>query len=194
MTIRVDAIVLKSTPHQESGLLLQLFTLELGFIHAIGTPSKIAPSFSITPLMEGAFFIKKSRSELFKIVDLHIFRLNQPIKENWSKLKVASDFLNLIRKTQIGFKPSPPLFHLFSLFLKELNETNFPFHLMAAFYLKVMRYEGLFDIEDLAEKTTILTEKIIALAFSKQFEKFYEVGLTEGEADVIKRYCLELFH
>jgi DNA repair protein RecO len=195
--IETKAIVLKSTPFDESSKIVHLFTQDLGIISAVVkkiSEKRLDLIQATTPLFEGKFHLKKTQSDLHKVIDISAISYHHLIKEDFYLLKSSFDILQLILKTQIKNRPLPLLYQLTSVYLNEFEKTEAKQHLLLSFYLKFLRHEGLFDLEHFCEGLTFDPTVIKILCYSTKFEEMYQIFLDEKTTEEIFSRFSSIIH
>ena len=72
-------------------------------------------------------------------------------------------------------KEASTIFHLTKVYLQALKSSNNTDGLLVSFYLKILRYEGLFSLEDFPYLDIQKKEDLIILAGSRQFESIASI-------------------
>lgn len=176
MTTTTKAIVLKSSPFDETGKIISLLSEDLGIIRCLikAIPAKRLDLIHCsTPFFEGVFQLNKGRNDLYKFIDCTAISYHHGIKNDLERLKTGFELLQFIANSQISNKPIPLIYKLLSKLLAELAVTKSPPLLAIIFYLKILRHEGIFHAFHFCEKTTLDPDKIQLTANSLKFEEIY---------------------
>ncbi len=187
--IETKAIVLNSTPFEESGKILTLLTKDFGMVSAVikTIPDKRLDLVQAsTPLFSGLFHLRKGRTDLFKIFEASALHYHHIIKQDLTRLKCSIDMMKVIIQTQIKNKPIPLLYQLLTSFLIELEKSKNPELITSTFFLKFLRHEGLLNLDYFCDNTDLNIEKLEHLALSLKFEEMYVIDLTKNEIEKIK--------
>ncbi|NBO24942.1 MAG: DNA repair protein RecO [Chlamydiae bacterium] len=182
--LQTKGLVLKASPFQDSGKILQVLTKDFGIISILikSIPEKRLDLIQTsTPLYEGLFYLKKGSMDLYKLIETSPLNYHHELKENFSLLKSAVEILQLIAKTQPKNKPLPLLYELTSIYLNELRHCLNLKNLLSSFYLKFLRHEGLFNLDYFSEKTLVDREKLTLMSYALKFEAIYGIELSETE-------------
>ena len=138
------AIVLRSAYLKEQQKILTLFSEQFGVISlVIQKRAKQAHCLS-EPFCEGEFFFWPGSSDLKKYHDGSILDLHLGLRNQLGYLKTASAMAKAISTSQMPEKASLPIYALFSSFLKQIPRFPLQETLLTCFYLKILRYEGLY--------------------------------------------------
>lgn len=149
-TDTTKAIVLRSIPFKDNQRILTLFSESLGLVSMIVkglSPKKAFLSSLTEPLCEAEWVYVKGTSDLLKFHDGSILNMHLVLREQYSYLQTAMEMSQAILQTQLPEKSSPQLYALFSSFLKQVSHFSSPSNLLASFYLKLLKHEGLFNTD-----------------------------------------------
>lgn len=182
----MEAIVLKSTPYQESGRVISLFTKTHGILSAIAPrigKKNVSLTNILSPLSHSHFELTRGKSDLHKINDASLISSFLPIRENLDRLTAASSILQTLSKTQLPEKPATPLFNLLILYLTRLQTSKNPKALSLSFQIKLLRYDGLFPSKK--EDSPILLKEeewtsLISLGFLRSFEELETITTSDA--------------
>lgn len=147
MNKRTEGIILKSTPFQDYDRILTLFSPEQGLIKLIlkgsSKPSSLPPSL----LTRAEFVYTKGKSDLYKCNEVHAIDQHLAIRNSLESLTAACEMAQAILSTQFPEKASPHLYELYLRYLKHIPALD-PGVLTTSFWLKVLRHEGLFKVQE----------------------------------------------
>ena len=189
MTITTKAIVLKSSPFDETGKIICLLSEDFGIIRCLikTIPAKrLDLIHNSTPFFEGIFQMTKGRNDLYKFVDCSTISYHHSLKNDLERLKTGFELLQFIASTQISNKPIPLIYKLLSKLLAELATTKNPPLLAIVFYLKILRHEGIFHPLHFCEDNSLDPEKIQSTANSLKFEEIYALNWNPDEMALAK--------
>ena len=142
----IEGIVIGGIPFREKDLIVQLFSPKgvLSLFVAGGakvTKTSIAPS----PLMRIECLLVPSQRGMAKAKEISLIDGYLRLRDTLPRLTCALEIIQAIKKTQLEQKPSEQLYKLTQSFLEALK-TQAPGILLASFYLKLLRHEGLFAL------------------------------------------------
>ncbi|MBM3200883.1 MAG: DNA repair protein RecO [Chlamydiae bacterium] len=148
--ITLRTILLK----EDDQRIVTLFTREMGIasfvakkIDAKDQTKKILTSL----LIKAEFVLSKTKSDLCKLIEGKIEDPYLHLRENLASLQAAGKMANAILLTQLPGRPQKKLFDLLAAYLQALKQFPYPETLLASFYLKLLRYEGLLPVFDECE-------------------------------------------
>lgn len=147
----LKAIVVKAIPFKENQKIVTLFSENLGIVSMIlkGISSKNSHNLPFTQsFCEADFLVSKKNSELLIFQEGAILDLHLSLRNNLSSLQTAFSLINTIFRSQIPGKSSPELYMLLSSFLKQIPLFNNHETLLGCFYLKMMKYEGVYSPQE----------------------------------------------
>lgn len=139
-----QALVLQILPFQDEHLIVTLFTHRLGLIKTlIKYRRKVQPPTLLEPLSWGEFTLYKQKSDLYHfregtLLDNHFF-----LRTHLSILQAAGKMISALLKTQLPEKPAGALLALILSFFQLLPIAENPQSIVAIFYLKLLKHEGL---------------------------------------------------
>jgi len=195
MAVTTQAIVLKSSPFDESGRIITLLSEQLGICTAVirAIPSnRIDWVHASSPFFEGIYTLKKGRSDLYTFVDCSVHSYHQGLRTDYLKMKCGLEMLKSISHFQIPQQPAPALYLLVSCFIKELSLSPHPLLLVIAFHFKLLRYEGIFNARYFCEGNAWDPATIEKIATSLKFEEIYQAGSCLLEVEAVHQH-LKLF-
>lgn len=145
----IEGIVIKSLPYQDNKRIFSLFT-EKGLLSFITDVKDSRPETLLvcSPLSKGEYVFAESKGGWKKIQDssLNFSYLN--FKSSYPLLDSASLCLKAIASSQLENKPAPLLYHLLKIYLEKIQEFQDPYIIASSFFLKVLRFEGLFSLDE----------------------------------------------
>jgi DNA repair protein RecO (recombination protein O) len=145
---KTEGIVLRSQEFKEHHRIITLFSPQ-------GLISLIVKSVSrkntrllalTTPFSYGEFIYHQGRSELFRLHDGTVFDAHLILRQSLKSLQTAGALANAILSSQMAGKPAPALFLLYKSYHKQVPCFDDPAPLLASFYLKLLKHEGLLSI------------------------------------------------
>jgi DNA repair protein RecO (recombination protein O) len=167
------ALVLRSLFFKDNQKILTLFSESFGLISLVmkGCSAPFKGSLS-QPFCEAEFFFTKGSSDLRKYQDGSIIDLHLPLRNKLSYLKTASSMIKAVLTSQLPEKHSPHLYALISSFLKQVPLFSFQETLLACFYLKFLRHEGLYHKDCTLPSISLEEQQILAkLAYLQSFDE-----------------------
>ncbi|MBS0626630.1 MAG: DNA repair protein RecO [Verrucomicrobia bacterium] len=157
-----SAIILRSIPFKDHQKIVTAFSKDLGLISIIvkGLSSK---KFFKLPFCESfceaELVLSKKRGDLFTLNDGSILNLHLPLRQELRYLYTASSLTKAVLDSQLPEKPSALLYTLLSMCLHQIPTFPCLNTLLACFYLKTLKNEGIFPffseepfLETLSEK------------------------------------------
>ena len=166
------SIVLRSLFFKDNQKMITLFSERFGLISLVmkGCSAPLKTSLS-EPFCEAEFFFTKGSSDLRKYQDGAIIDLHLSLRNKLCYLKTASTMTKAFLSSQMPEKPSPHLYALFSSFLKQIPGFAFQETLLACFYLKFLRHEGLYHEKCKLPSLSLEDTKTLAkIAYLQSFE------------------------
>jgi len=189
------AIVLRSQILKEHQKILTLFSEQFGVISLILQKRSKQSSCLSEPFCEGEFFFWLGSHDLKKYHDGSILDLHLGLRTQLSFLKTASCMAKAISASQIPEKASSPIYALFSAFLKQIPRFPTPGALLTCFYLKILRYEGLYhkdcDMLDISKQDKEHLDKI---AYVQNFDALKEKEIDPSLFSYIERFFFQHLH
>ena len=169
-----EGITLQTTPFQETGFIIQLFTKEFGIHPFIYKQKKSAKKAPLSPLLKIEGLTKPSSKDLWPCYEIHILSSFQSIRLNMEKLKMASFFFSFLKKYIPQKTPSPFFYHLIDSHLTALNEAKSPFVIGSSFLLKFYASEGMLDKTCCPEEDTLLHNDVSLLCVMENMKSVFE--------------------
>lgn len=142
-----QALVLQTLPFQDEHIIVTLFTNRLGLIKAlVKNRRKAQPPSLLEPFSLGEFTLYKQKSELYHfregaLIENHLF-----LRKNLFTLQAAGKMVSAVLKTQFPEKPGDSLLALLLCFFQLLNNCPTPQGILAIFYLKLLKHEGVLQL------------------------------------------------
>jgi len=149
-TEKTEGIVLRSQDYKERDRLITLFTPE-GLLSLIvkGISRKNSRLLSLTtPFCHGEYLYRVGSSELFRFQDGSILDDGLTLRSKLSHLQTAGSLAQAILSSQMPKKDSPALFALYRSYQKQIPSFSDGAPLLASFYLKLLKHEGLLHLSD----------------------------------------------
>jgi DNA repair protein RecO (recombination protein O) len=145
---KTEGIVLRSQDYQERHRIITLFSPQ-GLISLIvkGISHKNARLLTLTtPFSYGEYIYRQGRSDLFHFYDGTVLDDHFDLRQNLRSLQTAGALANAILSSQMTGKPAPALFVLYKSYHKQICSFDDSSPLLASFYLKLLKHEGLLSI------------------------------------------------
>ncbi len=147
--ITTPAIILRSIPFKDHQKIVTAFSKDLGMISMIikGLSSKklfkrpFCESFCEVELV-----LTKRQGDLFTFHEGSITNLHLPLRDHLHCLYTASSMVKAILESQLPEKPAPLLYALFSTCLHQIPTFLCQNTLLACFYVKILKHEGIFSL------------------------------------------------
>ena len=153
--ITTPAIVLRSIPFKDHQKIVTVFSKELGMISMIVKGLSSKKLFKLPfceSFCEVELVLSKKQGDLFTFHEGSIINLHLPLRDQLSQLYTASSMAKAILESQLPEKPAPLLYALFSICLHQVPIFFCQNTLLACFYLKILKHEGIFSL--CSEETT----------------------------------------
>jgi DNA repair protein RecO (recombination protein O) len=145
---KTEGIVVRSQDYKERHRIITLFTPE-GLLSLIvrGISRKNTRLLSLTSLFcLGEYLYVKKRSELLSLRDAALLDEHLSLRDSLASLQTAGALANAILTSQMPGKPSPALYLLYKLYHRQVPHFADPSVLLASFYLKLLKHEGLLHL------------------------------------------------
>lgn len=173
--------MLRGLPFQDYDRILTAFSPHAGLMTLIikGANKPQSVAFPINLLTRAEFVYTKSKSDMFKCVEAHIIDLHLCVREHLVRMEAACDMAQAVLHTQMPQAASPALYDLMVRYLKHIDQIGDPHVLAASFRLKVLRHEGLFDMQQdngAFHEDEFMT--VAQLAHCRTFAQLSEIALT----------------
>lgn len=187
-----SAIILRAIPFKDHQKILTAFSKELGIISIIikGLSSKKNSKLHLcAPFCEVELVLSKNKGDIFTFHEGSVINLHLPLRDQLSCLHTASSMVNAILESQMPEKPAPLLYSLLSLSLEQIPKFLCQNTLLACFYLKVLKHEGLFCPEMTANAISNKDKENLTTISS--VKNFYVLREIRTSLEIIKK--IELF-
>ena len=148
-TTRLEGIILHTLPVKDWDLLITVFTSEYGVVklyYKRGQSIKRKKGALTSPLTCAEFICRKGNSDLIPLSEISIIDIHIELRNTLECLEYSCDWLKLIRSSQLPGKPAPGLYQLLKTFLRVLPDFPNPQALHACFQLKLLKHEGLIEL------------------------------------------------
>jgi DNA repair protein RecO (recombination protein O) len=145
---KTEGIVLRSQDYKERHRIITLFSPQ-GLISLIvrGISRKNACLLTLTtPFTHGEYLYRQGRSDLLQFHDGTLLDDHLILRQNLKSLQAAGSLASAILTSQMTGKPAPALFLLYKSYHKQVSQFDDPAPLLASFYLKLLKHEGLLSI------------------------------------------------
>ncbi len=103
--------------------------------------------------------LSKKNGDLYTFHEGSIIDLHLPLRDNLRHLYTASSMTRAILDSQLPEKPAPLLYSLFSICLHQIPTFLCQNTLLACFYLKILKHEGVFSLLSEDPETKALSEE-----------------------------------
>ncbi len=156
-----EAVVLKSVQYRDHQRIITLLTRHHGIVsaHARRISQKDLKMHNLcSPLCYGEYILSKGAKDLYHLYDGHTIDTHHDVRGSFDHLSVACELLNLLARTQLPGKPSPPLFAMLLGYLNALKTSGEPHALELSFALKLLKHEGLYDSSKIPKELHPLAE------------------------------------
>jgi len=144
--LKTEGLILRSIPFKDYDQILTLYTPGHGLISAIvkaARSQKRGLSSAISPLNRVDLVFKKGKQELHSCRELSVLNHHLFLREKSDSIRVACEFAQAIRTSQLPEKPSPELYTLLIKMIERIPDSKSLSSLLTAFRLKVVRHDGL---------------------------------------------------
>lgn len=138
MFIQEEALVLKNAPFEEGAFLIDLFCEHTGLVKLFVKGARPA----LEPFTKIACVLQKGRGELYYLKEFSVLE-RLPKERTPAILEVSYRLYEAL----LGASRDEKLYALYKAFLENLHLAHKPRNLLASFYLKILRHEGLFTSE-----------------------------------------------
>lgn len=190
----MEGIVLKSTPFEDSGRILTLYTEKEGLLNLI--VRKVGQKdFSLRNILSvlslSEFHIHKGSGDLFRLQDASLVDCFLEIRNQLEKLTLAGGMLRQVAKMQLPLKPSPLLFKLLKAYLIHMKSSTNPAPLYFSFSLKHLLHEGLFPHERELSPIPLTIEEwdlVLTLCSAKHFTSLSPLQIPETLKDKLNEF------
>ncbi len=141
---KTEGIVLRSQEYKERERIITLFTPHgvLSLIVKGVSPKRTHLLALTTPFCHGEYHFLRGRSELMRFQDGTVLNEHLVLRGNLEWLRTAGALSQAIMRSQLPGKAAPQLFELYKAYHGHVCRVNPPQALLASFYLKLLRHEG----------------------------------------------------
>jgi DNA repair protein RecO (recombination protein O) len=163
MEEKVEAIVLKSIPFQDSHRIITIFSKEMGLlsliVKKISSPHLLALT---SPFCLGEFLFKRGRGELFSFQDGTLLDSLSFLRNDFASIASASRMGKAILDSHLPQSLASQLYPLFLSYLRQLPAFDKKENLVSSFFLKMLLHEGLLH---LSSSCNVCKEKAASYLF-----------------------------
>jgi DNA repair protein RecO (recombination protein O) len=191
MEERAEGIVLRSLDYKERERIITVLTKEMGIISLIAKRMTQGRSHLValtTPFTHAEFLFRKGRSELMPLIDGTLLSEHRELRSSYASLQSAGQLLQMILLSQFPGKPAPALYALLLAYLGHLPTSKNRAGLASSFFLKLLKHEGLFPIENPGFSPTEW-ETVQILVATTSFAKLRELPVAEPLCAKIQKFC-----
>ena len=145
---KIEGIVLRSQDYKERHRIITLFSPH-GLISLIvkSISRKNARLLALTtPFSHGEYVCHQGRSELWNFQDGTLLNDHLALRQSLKSLQAAGALASAILASQMAGKPAPALFALYRSYHRQVTQFEDPEPLLASFYLKLLKHEGLLSV------------------------------------------------
>lgn len=172
---KTEGIVLKAMDYKERHRIITLFTPQ-GLMSLIvrGISRKNARLLSLTtPFCLGEYLYRKGSSELMGFRDGSIIDDHLGLRQELKSLQVAGALANAILTSQMPGKSAPSLYALYKSYHKQIPHFSDPHILLASFYLKLLKHEGLLMLRSQEETSSVFCESESLYSMKDALSEFH---------------------
>lgn len=166
---RTEGIILQSLNFRDYDRILTVYTTEEGLIKlivkGINRPGK---QLAGTPLTCAEFIYTKGNSDLYKCIELSSLNPLLKLRQSLETLESASDSVQAILKSQMPQVSAPMLYQLLLWTLNQIPNVKDPHLLSTSFRLKLLRHEGLLNINYFCTQCSMALE-VLHLSSGESF-------------------------
>lgn len=217
---RIEGIVVKTIDYQEYDKILHVFTPSDGMRSLIAKRARHHRSRGVLaafPFLHAQFVFECPEKQLPVCREISPIAHYLELRENSGRLSDACKMASLLYGALLPGKQAPLLFALFKSYLDRTVETQGSRSLVASFYLKLLRHEGVFTLplccaecgcetagfyassegffcaSHTFERTLFFSpleaEMLYLLMYSRQFLPILQTSIDEGFFERIERLC-----
>lgn len=148
MSVITFGIVLQNQPAQKNDLKITLFSPHglLVVFAKHGQSLNCEYREALQPLTLGLFSLYTSKTNTYYLQSAELKTFFPEIRQSYHQIQAAGKILRCVLRTQWKEKPSKDLFSLLFNFLYRLHLTENPSFFASMFSIKLLQYEGIFDI------------------------------------------------
>ena len=100
-----------------------------------------------SPLTRAEFVCRKWGADLVPLSEISVIDIQIDLRKTLELLEISCSWLKLIQQSQLPGKPAKELYLLLITFLNTLPTFSNPSALHACFHLKLLRHEGLIELD-----------------------------------------------
>ncbi len=97
-----------------------------------------------SPLTHSEFLFRKGRGEMYRLLEANTLTHYLALRTDANRLDCAGEIVQILLKSQLPGKAAPLLYDLTKAYVDHLQHCSHPNNLLASFYLKLLKHEGLF--------------------------------------------------
>ncbi len=145
-----EGLILKVMSFGDYDQIVTLFTAHQGIIKLVvkrALQAKKGQAAATSPLSEIQVVYRLGKSDLATCYEISLLNQNIKLREKLENLEVAADLLQVTLATQVPQKAAPQLYSLLLTYLKKIPLLTDPFLLAASYRLKLLRHEGLWNLQ-----------------------------------------------
>lgn len=158
---RHNGIILKTIPYSDQAQIAMLFTEERGMMSVFVTHASVKAgggSALITPMNEVEMVMMKGSGELWRCRECYLKEGFVKLRTNIDSLQGGIELLRAILQSQPEGKPAPLLYALLKNYLNQLKQGESSYKIIASFYVKILRHEGLWS-DEIPEELSLTAEE-----------------------------------
>lgn len=177
--LQVDGIVLKALPFKDYDKIITLFTPQEGVVSLFVKGSKkkaLELSSLTTPFTAAEYLYTQGKTGMGKLQEGKLLNQHLALRNSLVFLQAADCLSKAIVTSQWPGKPAPQLYSLFRFFLEKIPEATFPLSLSSSFLLKILKHDGLLQIQP----SCCLCQIPIKEGFRLRGERFCSSHRAEG--------------
>jgi len=148
--IHSEGIILQTLPIKDWDLLITAFTKENGVVkyyYKNGQSRKRSKGALTSPLTRAEFVCRKWGADLVPLSEISVIDVQIDLRKTLELLETSCSWLKLIQQSQLPGKPAKELYLLLITFLNTLPAYSNPSALDACFHMKLLRHEGLIELD-----------------------------------------------
>jgi len=142
-----EGIILRAIALNDSKRILTAFLPHEGVISLAAraiSPSLGRLTAATSPLSRSELVYRRGRGEVYKLIEATLLADHLALRGCADRLDCAGEIFQLLLHTQLPGKPAPLLYELTKAYLDKLQTTSSPKNLVASYFLKFLKHEGLF--------------------------------------------------
>ncbi len=147
---KTEGIVLRSFDYKERGRIITVFSSDYGMIDLVASSLSKKKSYLLSltsPFSQGEFIFTRGKSTLYRFQDGTLINPHAVLRQKLSSLNAASQLIQAIILSQLPGKPALALYQMLLSYLKKAALFEDPSPLIASFYLKLLKHEGLLHLQ-----------------------------------------------